>query len=182
MKRAAAIACLAIAAGCSGGRIDSDAPRVFDLGVDAPPAKIAGAHIGAVRAAAPFDSTEMYYRLQFRNPMELLAFTQNRWAAPPAELLRKRLARAADGAAKCTLDSELQEMTQVFGAKDASEALIELRAALSNGSGRVAERVFRVSESGAGASAPESVPAFARASDRAVAELAAWTAAQPACR
>jgi cholesterol transport system auxiliary component len=181
VKRAAAIACLALA-GCSGGRIDSDAPRVFDLGVDAPAARIAGAHVGAVRAAAPFDSTDMYYRLQFRNPMELLAFTQNRWAAPPAELLRKRMARAADGAAKCMLDSELQEMTQVFGAKDASEALIELRAALSTGNGRVAERVFRVSEPGAGGSAPEAVPAFARASDRAIAELAAWTAAQPACR
>lgn len=181
MKRAALLLLLALAA-CSGGRIDSDAPRAFDLGVDAPPAALAGARIGQVRAAAPFDSTEMFYRLRFRTPTELFAFTQSRWVAPPAELLRKRLARAADGSLKCALDAEVQEMSQVFASASESEAMIELRAALSSPNGRVAERVFRVSEPGAGASAPDSVPAFVRASDKAIAELAAWTAAQPACR
>ena len=65
----------------------------------------------------------MQYRLAYRNAAEVSAFATSRWAATPADMLRKQLLRAAhEGAGKCTLDIEIQEFSQVFSAQEASEA------------------------------------------------------------
>ena len=171
----------ALVSGCGSARNDG-LPRSYDFGIDAPAAQLPPVRVGQVRAAAPFDSIEMYYRLAFRNPAELLAFAQSRWAAMPAELYRKRLLRAAASSApRCVLEVELHEVTQVFGARDASEALLELRARVSDGSSQLAERMFRIVQSGAGADAPEGAAAMARAADRSIGELAAWINSLPGC-
>ena len=92
-------------AGCGGNAADSS-PRAFDLGITAPTAKFPALRV-ASRAVAPFDSSQMYYRLAWRNPAELADYAQNRWAAPPAELLRKQLLRATgEGVGKCGLEIE----------------------------------------------------------------------------
>jgi cholesterol transport system auxiliary component len=171
----------ALVSGCGTARNDG-LPRSYDFGIDAPAAQLPAVRVGQVRAVAPFDSVEMHYRLAFRNPAELLAFAQSRWAATPAELYRKRLLRAAAaGAGRCVLEVELHEVTQVFGARDASEALLELRARLSDGNSPLAERMFRIVQSGAGADAPEGAAAIARAADRSIGEIAAWTNSLPGC-
>ena len=157
-------------------------PRTFDLGLDAPVARIAGVRVGFVRAVAPFDSTDMQYRLAYRNAAEIAAFTHSRWAATPAEMLRKQLLRAAgDGASKCVLEIEIQEFSQVFGAKEASDARIELRAGLSAGAKAVARR-FSVIEGNSGPDAVSGAAAVARAANRMVGEIGGWVAAQPDCR
>lgn len=183
MKAAAGLlAAAALAAGCGGSSSGEGALRNYDFGVEMPAARLPAVRIGAVRAAAPFDSPDMHYRLAFRDAAELLAFTQSRWAAAPAELYRKQLLRAADGAAgRCVLEVELQEMTQVFASKEASEALIELRARLADGNGTLAERSLRVAQPGAGGAAAAGVAAMAKAADRSIGELAAWIGAQPRC-
>lgn len=171
----------ALVAGCGAGRNDG-LPRSYDFGIDAPAAQLPAVRVGQVRAVAPFDSVEMHYRLAFRNPAELLAFAQSRWAATPAELYRKRLLRAAaSSVSRCVLEVELHEVTQVFGARDASEALLELRARLSDGNSPLAERMFRIVQSGAGVDAPEGAAAIARAADRSIGEIAAWTNSLPGC-
>jgi cholesterol transport system auxiliary component len=98
--------------------------------------------------------------------------------------MRRQVMRAlpASGAAPCALDIELQDFSQVFSSKDASEARIELRAALAAGNSRIAARGISVAESSGGANAAAGAAAFARAADRAIGELASWAAAQPACR
>ncbi len=136
-----------------------------------------------VRAAAPFDGVEMHYRLAWRNAAELSAFTQSRWAATPAELLRKQLLRASgEGLAKCGVEIELQEFSQVFASPQASEAKIELQASLAGPKGRIAARSWRISEPNGGAEAAGGAAALARATDAAVGEIAGWVAAQPECR
>ena len=171
----------ALVSGCGTARNDG-LPRSYDFGIDAPAAQLPAVRVGQVRAVAPIDSVEMHYRLAFRNPAELLAFAQSRWAATPAELYRKRLLRAAAvGAGRCVLEVELHEVTQIFGARDASEALLELRARLSDGNSPLAERMFRIVQSGAGADAPEGAAAIARAADRSIGEIAAWTNSLPGC-
>ena len=176
-----AAAAAALACGC-GGRDSEALARSYDFGIDAPAAQLAAVHVGRVRAAVPFDLPDMHYRLAYRNPGELLTFAQSRWAAAPAELYRKRLLRAAAaGPARCTLEVELQEVTQVFAAKDSSEALLELRARIGDGSGPLGERMFRVVQPGAGALAPEGAAAMAKAADRSIGELAGWIGSLPGC-
>jgi ABC-type uncharacterized transport system auxiliary subunit len=180
MKVAAAFLLALVLAACSGA---PTAPRALDLGLAAPAAPLPGINVGSVRAVAPFDGVDMYYRLAWRNSAELAAFQTSVWATPPADLLRKQLLRASrEGVGKCTLDIEIQEFTQVFSAKEASEARLEMRAWLAARSGRFASRGWSVVEPGAGADAASGAAAFARASNRAIGELGGWISAQAECR
>ncbi|TAK41019.1 MAG: hypothetical protein EPO27_20075 [Betaproteobacteria bacterium] len=139
--------------------------------------------VAAIRSVAPLDGVDMRYRLAWRNASELAAFAHSRWAAPPAELLRKQLLRATrEGSARCGLELELHEFSQVFASPGASEARIEFRAALVGPQGRVAARGWNISEANAGADAASGALAFARGADRAVTEIAAWVGTQADCR
>lgn len=172
----AAFASLLLLAGCGGAAAPE--PRSYDLGLEAPDAKLASVRVGMVRAIAPFDGFDMHYRLAYRNAAEVAAYAGSRWAATPADLFRKQLQRAAAEGGGCTLAVEIQEFTQVFTARDASEARLELRASLSSG----ASRQFSASDGHAGGDAVGGAAALARASSRAIGEIAAWVAAQPGCR
>jgi cholesterol transport system auxiliary component len=163
--------------GCGGG--STVEPRTYDLGLEAPGGRIAALRVGAVRAIAPFDTAEMQYRLAYRNAVEIAAFAGSRWAATPADMFRKQLLRASgDGTGKCTLDVELQEFSQVFSAKEASEARVDLRVSVRGG----AVRSISIVESNAGADAASGAAAVARAANRAIGELGAWIAEQTLCR
>ena len=177
MKRGTVLLLVALLNGC-GGTAAPD-PRTYDLGIDAPGAGLPPVRVGAVRAAAPFESTDMQYRLAYRNAAEIAAFASSRWAATPAEMLRKQLLRAASQLpGKCSLELEIQEFTQVFTAGETSEARIELRASVRGG----AARSLKVVEPNAGADAVSGAAAFARAANRVVGDLGGWIAAQPDCR
>jgi len=184
MKSVFALALVLTVSGCGGGSTSTE-PRTFDLGLAAPSAAFPAVRIASVRAVVPFEATDMQYRLAYRNASEIAAFASSRWAAPPAELLRKQLLRTAhEKQGKCALDIEIQEFTQVFSAKDVSEARIELRAWLGSAAGgaRTVSRGWSVVEPNAGADAVSGAAAFARAADRAVGELGGWIAAQSDCR
>lgn len=163
--------------GCGGSSVSE--PRTYDLGLEAPGGRFAAVRMGGVRAIAPFDTAEMQYRLAYRNTVEIAAFASSRWAAAPADMFRKQLLRASgDGAGKCTLDVDIQEFSQVFSAKDVSEARIDLRASVRGG----ASRSVSIIEANAGADAASGAMAVARAANRAIAELGGWLATQPDCR
>jgi len=132
----------------------------------------------------PYDGVDMYYRLAWKDGAEIAPYGQSRWAAPPAELFRRQLLRAlpASGAAPCALEVELQDFSQVFASKEASEARLELRASIVAGNSRVASRSVNISEGNAGGGAATGAAAFSRAAERAVGELARWISGQSACR
>jgi cholesterol transport system auxiliary component len=175
MKRFALVVILL--SGC-GGQVAPD-PRTFDLGLNPPSAKLPAMRVASVRAVAPFDSADMQYRLAYRNAAEIAAYANSRWAATPAEMFRKQLLRAAgDGQGKCSLEVEIQEFSQVFAAKETSEARFDLRASVRGG----AARSLSVVEANAGPDAPSGAAAFARAANRAIGELGTWIGTQPECR
>ena len=166
--------------GCGGATLQE--PRTFDLGLNAPSVPVPPVRIGLVRAVAPFDGADMHYRLAFRNPAEIAAFASSRWAASPAEMLRKQILRGAgDKAGRCVIYIEIQEFTQVFASKEASDARVELRASLANPAGN-ASRGLTIVEANAGPEAASGVAALARAVDRAIGEIGRWIASQPDCR
>ncbi len=158
--------------------------RTYDLGEAAPQAKLPALRSVIVRAPMPYDGVDMFYRLAWKDGAEIAAYSQSRWAAPPAELLRRQLVRAlpASSAAPCVLEVELEDFSQVFSSKDASEAKLELRAVLSGRDGRAAMRGVSVVERASEGSAAGGAAAFARATDRVVAQLSSWIATQPDCR
>lgn len=172
-----------LVAGCAGGGGGEAPHRVFDFGQAPPAARLPGLRVMPVRAAAPFDTGDMLYRLAYRNPDEVRAFAQSRWAAAPAVLLQRRFLRAAaDGPGACALEFELAEMTQVFSSPGASEVVLEGRANLLAGSSRVAERTFRVRDADAGPDAAAGARAVARAADTLIGDLAAWSATVASCK
>ena len=181
VKRLALSSALLLLAGCAGS--SGSSIKTYDLGAEPPKASLPALRTVSVRAAMPFDGSDMLYRLAWRDPGEIAAFGQSRWAAPPAELLRKQLLRALPEAkdAPCALAVEVNEFTQVFSDEKTSDARIDLRAALSGRAGPVAARSVSISEPGGGPNAAAGAAAFTRAADRAAAELARWIAAQPAC-
>ena len=179
MKYTAALA-FALLAGCGGNATDPG-PRAFDLGTAPPSAPFPALRVVS-RAVAPFEGAQMFYRLSWRNPAELGAYANSQWAAPPAELLRKQVIRAAgEGVGKCALELEVQEFTQVFTAKDASEARIEARVSLLNGQVRLASRGLTAVEPGAGPEASSGATAMARAAEKLMQELSGWVSKQSAC-
>src|SRR5258708_34962361 len=99
-------------AGCAGQ--SANPIRTYDLGVDKPKAQLPALRAVSVRAALPFDGIDMFYRLAWRDGAEIAPYGQSRWAAPPAELVRRQLLRAlpASSAAPCALDIELQDFSQ----------------------------------------------------------------------
>lgn len=171
-------------AGCAGGGGSSNPGHAYyDLGIDAPQARMPALELREVRALQPFDGVAMHYRLAYQDGAEVAAFSHARWAAPPAELLRRQLARATrPGAPRCTLEIEIQEFSQVFEAKDGSTALLEMVARLAAPGKPGETRMLRVSEPDAGSNAAQGANAMRRAVARAVAQLADWIGAVAACR
>jgi cholesterol transport system auxiliary component len=168
--------------GCAGGGADMPDHR-YDLGIEAPSAQMPALELREVRALRPFDGVGMYYRLAYRNGTELARYAQARWAAPPAQLVRKQLARAMrTGSPRCALDVELQEFSQVFSAPNTSSARLELIASLDTPDGGSRTIALRLSEKGGGASASEGVGAMQRAVTHAVDDLAKWVDGIAACR
>lgn len=173
---------LAICAGCAGSADRDAAVRIYDLGVEQPSATLAGIRSTGVRAAAPFDAPDILYRLAYRDPAELLAFAQSRWAAAPGVLIQRRFARATGTApVRCSFELELSELSQVFSSRESSEIYLEGRATMLSAGTRVGERVIRVRESDAGAGAASGARAVARAADRMIGEISRWSIQLPAC-
>ncbi len=178
-------AALAALAGCAGpGPKGTPPARNFDLGTSVPASRLTNVRLGLVRAVEPFESLDMIYRLAYRDGAEVSSYTESRWAAPPAVMLRTRLARATEptSGAHCTLDIELLEFSQVFDTRETSMAMIEVRAVLSDAAARVSARSLRVTQEGAGNAASGGASALVRAADRLIADLGAWAAQQAVCR
>src|SRR6185295_3616089 len=74
MRSVFALALVLSVAGCGGGSTSTE-PRTFDLGLAAPSAAFPAVRIASVRAVIPFESTDMQYRLAYRNAAEIAAFT-----------------------------------------------------------------------------------------------------------
>jgi len=168
--------------GCAGGGADILEHR-YDLGIEAPAARMPPLELREVRALRPYDGVGMYYRLGYRDSAELARYAQSRWAAPPAQLVRKQLARAMrPGRPHCALEIELEEFSQVYSAADSSSARLELSVTLETPNDGSRTLALRLSEDGGGSSAAQGVSAMRRAVARAVDDLAKWVDGIAACR
>lgn len=87
-----------------------------------------------VRSPSWLGSSAMQYRFKHEHDQRRQVYTENRWVAPPGELLEAALRRALSHALPqgggCSLLIELDEFSQMFESASTSFGLLEARAML----------------------------------------------------
>ncbi|MDE2069843.1 MAG: membrane integrity-associated transporter subunit PqiC [Gammaproteobacteria bacterium] len=172
----------ALLAGCSLLPKPPLPPVLHDFGpaTSAPAATVVPAET-TVSAPAWLDGSEIYYRLIFSDPTQLRAYADNRWLAPPAELLQARLQAAFAGgrAGGYRLHVNLLDFEQEFASAQSAHvsvrAVVELQS-LSSGA-TVAQHLFAVSVP-VSPDVQGAVQGASRAADELLAQLVQWTRAQ----
>jgi cholesterol transport system auxiliary component len=178
------LAALALA-GCVPNNVRQGEAAAYDFGTGTGTGPWPGPGLRKLDVAAPswLGTAAMQYRLAYNEGARRRAYLDNRWAAPPAELLERALrARAVDAgsgpASGCRLRLELDEFAQVFDTAQASRLVVAVRARLlSRAEQPLAARGFSV-ERPAGADARAGVAAASAAVQELGDRLAAWLAAE----
>jgi cholesterol transport system auxiliary component len=180
-----------------------DSLNLYDLGYTttrvAPATAAAAARmqpvaVSEVSAPVWMDSTRMYYRLSYDNPLEARTYSQSRWTTPPSRLFQHRLKTrigeaggavlgASDGAAgilQLRLDAD--DFSHVFSSPQASIGRVVMRASVLRERRLVAQRVFTSTAPAPTADAAGGVQALAQASDAVIEDMIAWLASLPQSR
>ena len=133
----------------------------------------------------------MLYRLEYRNPRILTAYSSSRWAGTPAAMLTIRLRQSVGNAtsargrqAKCSLSLFVSEFSQVFAAEQDSRAVLHFRATLTDTATteRAVVREFRIDRPAPTPNAAGGAAAFADVTASVAEELNAWIAGVGACK
>lgn len=133
----------------------------------------------------------LYYRLVWRDGNAIAAYAHSDWAAPPAEMLERRLRDALAGGwggiigsastaqADYTLDITIDDFIQVFATPAQSFGVLDATATLVAANGAVvAQRHFHFRVAAASADAAGGVAALDAASRNLAQRLRDWLAAQ----
>jgi cholesterol transport system auxiliary component len=178
-------------AGCASG---SKLPvETYDFGIagsaTAPPGQ--DVFIAEVRAAEWLNTTDMLYRLEYRNPRVLTPYSASRWAGAPAAMLTIRLRQTVGNATsargrqmKCSLALFLSEFSHVFASERDSRAVMHIRATLTDAATteRALVREFRIERPAPTPNAAGAAAAFSDISTSVAEELNAWITGAGTCK
>lgn len=175
-------------------------PTLYDFG-PLPPLSPSAAPAGvpALRALVVsdaigpgwLDSERMQYRLLYADAQQARPYAQNRWNAPPLQLLtqrlRSRLAQAGvqvlsptDSAAGVPLlRLEVDEFSQNFTGTTTSAGQVTLRVSLLRGHRLADQKTFQRSTPSDSADAAGGARALAASTDALAGDVLAWLAALP---
>ncbi len=128
------------------------------------------------------NSPALLYRLNFADDLRRRAYVESRWAAPPAELLKRYLQRqivygqTAEGMSGCRLELVLDELEQQFESAQKSQVVLELRAGLlaRHGEDALARRAFHLQREAPSADARGGVQGTRAALQGVTMELIDW--------
>jgi cholesterol transport system auxiliary component len=143
-----------------------------------------------IRAADWLNTTDMLYRLEYRDPRVLTPYSASRWAGTPAALLTLRLRQSVGNGTsvrgrqtKCSLSLFLSEFSQVFATEQDSRAVMHLRAMLTvtAASERASVREFRIERPAPSPNAAGAAAAFADIATSMAQQLNAWIAEAGTC-
>lgn len=150
--------------------------------------------VSEISAPSWMDSTRMYYRLDYDDPLEAHTYAQARWTMAPSRLFLQRLkARVSeagggvlgggDGAVGVPrLRIEADDFSQVFSAPKVSTARVAMRVSVLKERKLVAQRTFTASAPAPTPDAAGGVHALALASDAMIADMIAWLSTLPLTR
>ncbi len=177
--------------GCASG--SKQPVETYDFGIAVPAAAPPGQDVflAEIRAAEWLSTTEMLYRLEYRNPRILTAYSSSRWAGTPAAMLTIRLRQSVGNGtsargrqAKCSLSLFVSEFSQVFAAEQDNRAVLHFRATLTDTATteRAVVREFRIDRPAPTPNAAGGAAAFADVTASVAEELNAWIAGVGACK
>lgn len=173
-----------VVAGCGNLGVPASRFAIFDLGVATPvdpPLPLALSRV-EVRAPTWLSTGAMQYRMNYREPAEREAYSETRWVAEPAEMLRLALDRAlvsnSSANVECRLRVELDEFVQEFETARDSHAIIIARPSLiaPRSDDVVAQNALAIREQAPTPDAAGGVIAHRRAAERLANEIAGWIA------
>lgn len=135
-----------------------------------------------VRAAAWLDTSAQLYRLSYADPLTRHSYAENRWIAPPGELLerwlQRRILSGLGGEVKsgCRLIVWLDELEQRFATPRSSQVVLEARASLQPlcGDSVLAQQAFHIIRTAGSPDARGGVQATREGADALARELARW--------
>jgi cholesterol transport system auxiliary component len=180
-----------LAMGCASTR--EHPMQIYDFGITAPPDSASGESlfVADVRAADWLDTTDMFYRLAYRDSRSLASYANSRWAGTPAAMLTVRLRQSVGNGSvvrnaqvKCVLGLGLAEFSQVFASGNTSRAVLHAQATLveNTAAGRNMSRAFRLERPAPTADAPGGAAAFSEIAATLSEELRVWIADAGFCK
>lgn len=179
-------ACLAVVslAGCVGNPPRQGEAARHDLGEMPGVWHTPGFPVAAlnVRATSWLDTPALAYRLIYVDSLRRLVYADNRWVAPPAELIERFLRRRIVfgqpdfSGPGCRLNLVLDELDQRFDSPQASQVVLEVRASLLPRAGEVilSKRAFLIEKPAPTQDAAGGVAATREAAQALAGELAQW--------
>lgn len=185
MKIQLAPLCFLILTAC--GSLPKAGPpaALFDFGITPGTDNIKVEHVqlASVEVAPGLGGSEMRYRLAYQNPAQVFAYTESRWVASPDKLLQHALQKhlQVSGATQCALQVTVEVFDQVFDTPTSSRGVIQLRALLVIGTGRLKTlQSTRVSfeHTALSADARGGADALKAGAEEAVAAIVNWAGAQ----
>ncbi len=167
--------------------------QIYDFGVTTAPAGTFAdsVFVAEVRAADWMDTTDMFYRLAYRDPRALAPYGESRWAGTPAAMLtvRLRLSMGSGSAVRnpkvrCVLGLSLAEFSQIFASGNASRAVLHAQATLAENAaaGRNMSRELRLERPTPTADAAGGAAAFSEIAQALSEDLRAWIAEAGFCK
>jgi len=180
-----------LATGCVSGR--EHASQTYDFGIVLAPAGASAdsVFVAEVRAADWLDTTDMFYRLAYRDARALASYANSRWAGSPSSMLTVRLRQSVgNGSAvripqvKCVLGLSLAEFSQVFASANTSRAVLHAQATLVENApgGRNISRELRLERLTPTPDAAGGAAAFSELSAALAEELRTWIADAGFCK
>lgn len=127
-------------AGCSFVS-NRESPAIYDLGMTSGPViKISQYRFAGIDAAPGLDSRDIRYRLTYKNPSRIYAYSESRWAAIPAALfaqyLQNRVVFSNSNATSCKVRLKLESFDQVFDTPQSSKGVLKLQVFIEKSTGR----------------------------------------------
>jgi cholesterol transport system auxiliary component len=137
-----------------------------------------------VRVAAWLDSTAQLYRLNYADPLTRHSYAENRWVAPPGELLERWLQRrilsgeSVGAEPGCRLIVWLDELEQRFDVPRSSQVVLEARVSLHalRGDTVLAQQAFHIVKPAGSPDARGGVQATRTGAEALAQDLARWLA------
>jgi cholesterol transport system auxiliary component len=162
---------------------------IFDLGLAPDATGSAEVAVADVEVPPWLDTTDMHYRLIWRDRQSLQPFSESRWAGTPAAMLTLRLRQAFNSSvdhgtrARCILHVRLDEFSQVFSSETSSRGLLQAHSTLlvKDATERGLSRDWRIEQPAESTNASSGAAALATATKDFTQSLRSWVSSEPAC-
>lgn len=134
-----------------------------------------------VKAAAGLEGKALRYRLEYREPARVYAYSLSKWSAQPSELLTRRLRQFAGShvaGSNCSLQVVLEAFDHVYQSADASYGLVRLQATITDSKHHttIAGKTFTHTSPAQASNAQGGVAALSAAADAAMQDIVGWVA------